>query len=91
MIKKFIEQFNKTGEIYLRIKVRPAAAESGVKRILQDSDGEIIKIDLAAPAVKNKANLELIGFLARAFAISKNNVKIISGAGERFKLVKLVK
>ena len=62
------------GEVYLKIKARPGAAATAVKRILQDSDGEIIKIDIAAPAVKNKANLELIKFLAR---FTYNPVKYI--------------
>jgi len=91
MLKNFIKQFNQAGEIYLRIKARPGASATAVKQIMEDGDGEIIKIDIAAPAVKNKANLELIRFLAREFAISKNNVKIIGGAGEREKLVKIVK
>ncbi len=91
MLNKFVKQFNGHGEIYLRIKARPGAAKTMVKQVMADGEGDIIKIDVAAPAVKNKANLELARFLAGEFAISKNNVKIIAGAGEREKLVKLVK
>lgn len=90
MLAQFIEQFNKKGEIYLRIKARPGAPLSKVKEVLNDPDGEIIKLDVAAPAVKGKANLELIKFLADEFRVNKNNIKIISGAGERMKLVKIV-
>ncbi|MFA6306251.1 MAG: DUF167 domain-containing protein [Patescibacteria group bacterium] len=85
---KFKAALEKNKEIYLRIKARPGAAKTGLKEIMAD---QTIKIDIAAPAVKNKANQELIKFLAGQFAVNKNNVKIISGAGERVKLVKIVK
>lgn len=91
MLNKFIKKFNQSGEIYLRIKVRPEAGVTKVKQLLEDEDGDIIKIDIAAPAVKGKANAELVKFLAREFAIGRNSVKIIGGAGERLKLVKIKK
>lgn len=91
MLTQFIKKFNQDGEIYLRVKVRPDAQANKVKQILKDEDGETIKIDVAAAAVKGKANQALIEFLAEEFAISKNRVRIISGAGDRLKLVKLVK
>lgn len=90
-MEKYKIIFDNKGEIYLRIKVNPGMAKNIVKQVLKDQGGEIIKIDVAAPAVKGKANWELTKFLAREFAISKNNVKIIGGAGERLKLVKLIK
>ncbi|MDO8667976.1 MAG: DUF167 domain-containing protein [bacterium] len=77
--------------VYLRIKARPGANATKVRQILKDEDGDIMKIDVGAPAVKGKANLELIKFLAREFAVAKSNLKIISGAGDRLKLVKIVK
>lgn len=73
-------------DIYLRVKVRPNAAETRVKEIMAD---ETVKIDLAAVPKKNKANKALIKFLAQEFDRNENNVKIISGAGERVKLVKI--
>ena len=91
MLSRYVKILNNSGEIYLKVKVRPDSASSRIKQILADKDGEIIKIDIAAPAVKGKANLELIKFLAHEFAINKNNVKIIAGAGERLKLVKITK
>ena len=90
MLDSYKKDLSQYGEVYLRIKARPASSVTAVKQILHDGAGEIIKIDVAAPAVKNKANLELIKFLAHEFAINKNNVKIIGGAGEREKLVKIM-
>ena len=73
-------------DIYLRVKVRPNAAETRVKEIMAD---ETVKIDLAAAPEKGKANLELIKFFAKEFDVDKSRIKIISGAGERVKLIKL--
>lgn len=73
-------------DIYLRVKVRPNAAETRVKEIMAD---ETVKIDLSAAPEKGKANLELIKFLAEEFDVDKSRIKIISGAGERVKLVKI--
>ncbi len=87
MLSKFKKQFHEKGEIYLRVKVRVGAAKTDVREILED---EIIKINISAPPVKGRANQELIKFLAREFEISRKNVKIISGAGERLKLVSMI-
>jgi len=89
MLDNYKEKLKEKGEIYLRIKVRPLASLTAVKQISEDEDGDTIKIDLAAAPVKGKANLELIKFLADEFAVNKDNVKIISGAGERVKLIKI--
>jgi uncharacterized protein (TIGR00251 family) len=91
MLGEFIKKFDQDGEVYFRVKVRPGASLTALKQVLKDCDGEIMKIDIAAPAVKGRANQALIKFLAGEFAIGKNNVRIISGAGDRLKLVKIVK
>jgi uncharacterized protein (TIGR00251 family) len=83
----FRKQFKAKGEIYLKIKARPGASLSAVKEIMEDG---AVKIDIAAPAVKGKANQELVKFLAKEFGVLKNNIKVISGAGERIKLVHIV-
>ena len=87
-LKVFKNHFKQNGQIYLRVKARPNAAETFFREIMAD---ETIKIDLAAAPSKGKANQELIKFLAEQFAVNKNNVKIISGTGDRVKLVKIVR
>ena len=78
-------------EIYLRIKVHPGAKKSEFAGILDDEqNGETFKVDIAAVAERGKANNELVKFLAKEFGISKGSVKIISGAGDRLKLVKII-
>lgn len=84
MLSNFKKQLNEKGEVYLKIKARPGAGVSVVREIMEDNT---IKIDIAAPAVKGKANAELVKFLGKEFGVNKNNVKIISGAGDRIKLI----
>jgi len=82
------KQLNKAGEIYLRIKARPGAVRNLFTEIMED---ETIKIDIAAAPEKGKANRELIKFLAKEFAVLKNNIKIVSGQSEKIKLIKIKK
>lgn len=86
MLSKFKEQFKNKKEVYLRVKVRPNSAKSEMKELMED---ETIKIDIAAPPVRGRANQELTKFLACEFEVDKNNIKIISGAGDRVKLIKI--
>ena len=72
----------------MRVKARPNAAKTCLKEIMAD---ETVKIDLAAAPVKGKANQQLIKFLARQFEVATSNIKVISGAGDRVKLVKIVR
>jgi len=90
MLKKYQAKLNSDNEVYLKIKARPGASQTEVKGML-DGEEEVLKIDIAAPPEKGKANIELVKFLAREFGISKGNIKIISGAGEKIKLVKITK
>lgn len=88
MLENFKKILKNKGEVYLTVKARPGADRTTVKDIMDD---EAIKIDIAAPAIKGKANEELVKFLAKEFEAAKNNIKIISGAGEKIKLVKIIK
>lgn len=86
MLQHWQEQLHTAGEVYLRIKVRPQAAATAVKSVLAD---ETIKIDVAAVPQRNKANEELVRFLAHEFGVAKENVSIISGKAESLKLIKV--
>lgn len=76
-------------EIYLSIKARPGAPKTGFKEIMKTEEGEVIKLDVAAAPEKGRANREIIRFLSGAFDIPKGNIKILSGAGDKLKLIKL--
>jgi len=88
MLGNFKKILNTNREIYLCVKVRPNAVATNVRDVLAD---ETLKIDIAAPAERGKANVELIRFLATEFGVNRVNVRIISGAGERTKLIKIQK
>ncbi len=86
MLEEYKKQFKNKGEIYLRVKVLPGSSKNEAREILEDGT---IKIGIAATPEKNKANQELIKFLAKEFDIKKNNIKILSGKTERIKLIKI--
>ncbi len=81
-------QLNSKGEAYLAVKVIPGSAKSEFRELMAD---KTYKIAIAAAPEKGKANNELIKFLARELKIEKNYFTIISGAGERTKLIKIIK
>ncbi len=86
MLDKFKKILKEKGEVYLRLKIFPGASISKIVKILED---DTIKINISASAEKGKANQELIKFLAKYFRVNRNNIKIISGAGSRIKLIKI--
>ena len=59
--------------------------------VLENNDEEIIKIDVKARPVNNRANIELIDYISKEFSVGKKNVKIINGASTPFKLLKIEK
>ncbi|RLC36601.1 YggU family protein [Candidatus Falkowbacteria bacterium] len=88
MISDYKLKLKSSGEVYLRVKARPGAGKTLIKEILED---DTIKIDIAAPPVKGKANQELIKLLAKEFCVEKKNINIISGKKDKLKLVKIIK
>jgi len=59
----------------LEIKVMPRASTTE----FADLEGELIRIRVAAPPEKGKANKELIRFLAKCLGISKGNLVLLTG------------
>lgn len=86
MLTLYIEKLANNKEIYLRIKVLPSAGKSGFLEAMADGT---IKIAVAAAPEKGKANQELIKFLAEELGVRRYQIEIISGAGDRTKLVKV--
>ncbi|EKD93911.1 MAG: hypothetical protein ACD_28C00032G0008 [uncultured bacterium] len=72
--------------IYLRIKVIPKSSKSEIVETMGDGT---LKIRIAAPPEKGKANTELIRFLSRHLKIDKSQVNIISGKSDTLKLIKI--
>lgn len=86
MISKFKEELETKGNLYIKIKVRVNTSKFELVDIMSD---DTLKINLAAAPEKNKANKELINYLAKIFSVNKKNIVIISGNKERVKLIRL--
>ena len=69
----------------LRVKVHPGARSSRVVRW----DGEVLRVDVAAPPTDGRANAELVRLLAETLGLRRDEVVIRAGAGARLKLVTL--
>lgn len=91
MLSELKKKLGEKGEAYLRVKINPGARQNKIREAMQDEKGETIKIDIAAQPEKGKANRELVRFLAKESGLGKDNIKIISGAGDRIKLLKFSK
>jgi hypothetical protein len=86
MLTKYRDNLANNKEIYLKVKVLPGAGKTDFLSVMDDGT---IKIAVAAPPENGKANQELVNFLATELGVRKYQVKIISGAAERLKLIKV--
>lgn len=71
---------------YLRLKITPKSPRSTWGETLAD---ETIKVRIAAPAEKGKANAELIKFLSKEFGVGRANITIVAGKTDHLKLIKI--
>jgi uncharacterized protein (TIGR00251 family) len=69
----------------LTVKVVPGARHSRVVGML----GEALKVQVAAPAERGKANDAVIDLLAAHFGVKRGQVKIASGHGQARKVVEI--
>jgi uncharacterized protein (TIGR00251 family) len=70
----------------LRVKVIPRSAKSEV--VGEMADGTL-KVKIAAPPEKGKANEALIAFLAGHYGVARDAVTIVSSRGTPLKLVRV--
>jgi uncharacterized protein (TIGR00251 family) len=70
----------------LRVKVTPRSPKSEITGTLSDGT---IKIKIAAPAERGKANEELIAFLSAHYKVPKSSIKIIAGQSSPKKLIEI--
>ncbi|MBU0458439.1 DUF167 domain-containing protein [Patescibacteria group bacterium] len=84
MLSHYKAGLKKLSAVVFYVRAVPNAPKSKVLEVMED---ESVKIAIAAPADKGKANAELIKFLSKEFGVPKSNVEIITGAKQRIKLV----
>jgi uncharacterized protein (TIGR00251 family) len=73
--------------ITLKIKVTPRSPRTAITGEMADGT---LKISVAAPPDKGKANEELCAFLAKHYGVARSQVEVISGATSTRKLVRIV-
>ena len=69
----------------LHVKVRPNARTAS---LVEQPDGSWLAC-VRAPPVDGKANAELVAMLAERFDCPRSAVSVLSGAGGRFKRVRM--
>ena len=69
----------------LDLYVKPDSQETRVDGLY----GSRIKVRIASPPQKGKANKELIEFISSLTGIPKNNIKLISGITSNYKRIRL--
>ena len=70
----------------LTVKVHPRARRSAVTGRF----GDAWKLDLAAPPVDGKANDECIRYFAELAGVPRANVRVVTGATNRMKVVEVL-
>jgi hypothetical protein len=73
------------GGLVLEVAARPGQPRSAVLGV----HGTALKVAVAAPPEKGKANDELVRFLAGALGLRRAQVTLLSGQGSRSKAVRL--
>jgi len=68
------------------LRVHPNATRNE----LAGFSGGVLRVKVAAPPVKGKANKELIAFLAQKLGLSKGDLTILKGHTSRNKVISIV-
>ena len=74
----------------LRVRLTPKGGRDAIEGWWSDSEGrEALKARVAAPPEDGKANIALIGLLARVLEVKKSEVRIASGVSSRLKTIEI--
>lgn len=74
-----------TMPVRLEVYIQPRASKT---ELAGRHDG-LLKIRIAAPAIENAANRELIDFIALQLGTAKRCVRLVSGAASRRKVLEI--
>jgi hypothetical protein len=78
------------GGLMLTVRATPKASADKIEGVATWPDGPALKIKVAAPPDKGKANAAICALLARALGVPKSAVTIKSGQTDRRKVVAVV-
>lgn len=88
MVDNLYIQTRLDASIIILCEISPNSKENKVKGVNEWRNR--LQLDIAEPAVSNRANLELISYLSKLLEIDKKKLKIISGNKTRLKSVLVV-
>ena len=88
MVGNLYIQTRLDASIIFRCEISPNSKENKVKGVNEWRNR--LQLDIAEPAVSNRANLELISYLSKLLEIDKKKLEIISGNKTRLKSVLVV-
>jgi uncharacterized protein (TIGR00251 family) len=80
-----VEANRESGTVIFSARVQPRASKDEIAGEMEGA----LKIRLRAPAVEDRANEALVGFLAEVLNTSKAAVRILSGARGRMKRIEV--
>ena len=75
----------KDGSLIIPVRVVPRAKKNEIVGV----EGGAVKIRIAAPPVRGKANEALVEFLAQALGVRKGQVEIVRGQRARNKTIRV--
>lgn len=72
--------------VTLAVRAQPGAKKTAVVGVYGDGATAQLKVAVHAPPVEDRANAELIVFLAEVFSLPKSAVELVSGELSRSKV-----
>ena len=73
----------------VRVRVHPGSGRDAVGGRYGDDDPPVLVVRVRAPAVDGRANDAVLAVLAEAFGVSRRDVRLVTGASARTKLVEI--
>jgi uncharacterized protein (TIGR00251 family) len=73
------------GALLLKVAARPGASRSAIQGV----HGDALKVAIAAPPEKGKANKALVVFLAKRLGLKRSQVSLVAGPTSRDKTLRI--
>lgn len=76
--------------VRLAVRLTPRAGRNGLDGIVMGADGRVaLQLRVSAPPVDGAANTALVAYLAEILNLRKSDIRLVSGATSRQKLLAL--